>query len=59
MVVRALVEIPVALLILGIWLIASGIVMSGSTPDADSFAGLGWKNNGELNVWAIRLEPTV
>lgn len=30
--------------------------MSGSTPDAESF--LGWKNIGEVKVWAIKSEPT-
>lgn len=48
-------EIPVALCIRGTWEYASWRVISGSTPEAESF--LGWNNEGELTSCAIRIEP--
>jgi hypothetical protein len=48
--------IPVAPLILDNWEYASWRVMSGSTPEAESF--LGWKKIDVVNCWAMRFEPT-
>jgi hypothetical protein len=50
--------IPEALPIFDIWENALVGVIWGSRPDAESDAGLGWKNFGESNSCAMSCEPT-
>ena len=49
---------PVTVLMRGICDWASSRVMSGSTPEADTLLGLGWKNRGFVKSCAIRFEAT-